>query len=117
MPRAASHTIILALTLLAAGAARAESLIAGARTDVPASANPGHRSIIDGETLRVMSAITGVEFHVPGVISSAPGGLSPVPIPIRKHVNGVEYWFVSGELSGYTTDEWGMHIVVGPIDA
>jgi hypothetical protein len=107
------------LLLLAAADGRAQTqaaLLAGASTDVPPSANRQHLSLVDGEPVHVISGITGVEFHVPGVVSSAPGGLSLTPHPILKKANGVEYWFVSGELSGYTTNEWGNHVVIGPID-
>ena len=62
-----------------------------------------------------MSAITGVEFHTDR-ISSLEGGLSPIPHPKLRKANGVDYWFISGELSGYFTDEFGVHIAVGPID-
>src|SRR5215467_7835314 len=48
-------------------------LLAGAFTDVPRAANAAFLSILDGQPLHVFSAATGVEFHVPGVISSAPG--------------------------------------------
>jgi hypothetical protein len=65
--------------------------------------------------LHVMSAITGVEFHTDR-ISSLEGGLSPIPHPKLRKANGVDYWFISGELSGYFTDEFGVHIAVGPID-
>jgi hypothetical protein len=93
-----------------------EALVAGASTDVPVSANAGHRSSFDGGPLRVMSAVTGVAFHVGDRVSSAPGGLSPVPHPRLKKENGVEYWSITGELSGVLTDDFGHHWVVGPID-
>ena len=92
------------------------SLTAGAFTDVPPSANAAYKSLVDGSPLHITSAITGVEFHVPGKISSAPGGLSSTPRPILKKANGVSYWFISGELSGVLTLDSGMHLVVGPID-
>ncbi|HKY62052.1 MAG TPA: hypothetical protein VJR29_01405 [bacterium] len=93
------------------------SLLDGAFTDVPPSAQPeGYFSVVDGGPLHVLSGLTAVEFHVPGKISSEPGGLSPIPHPVLREDNGVKYWFISGELSGYYTDEFGQHVVVGPVD-
>src|SRR5688572_24736175 len=91
----------------AAGAATREKLIAGAFTDVPPSANAAHKSLVTGGPLHIVSAITGAEFHVRGKISSEPGGLSATPQPILKRADGVDYWFVSGELSGVCTVDIG----------
>ncbi|HEX5035391.1 MAG TPA: hypothetical protein VFW62_13005, partial [bacterium] len=92
-------------------------MLEGAFTDVPPSAQPeAYYSIVDGGPLHIKSKITGVEFHVPNKISSEPGGLSPVPIPILREANGVKYWFISGELSMYATDELGQRLAIGPID-
>lgn len=88
----------------------------GAFTDIPGEDNAGFHSLVDGGPLNIITGFTGVEFHVPGEVSSAKGGLSPVPHPILLKANGVSYWFISGELSGYVSDELGNHIVIGPID-
>ena len=92
------------------------ALIKGALTHVPASANPGFTRLLDGAPLVVDSRITGVDFHVPGKISSRTGGLSAVPRPLLKVENGVAYWQITGELSGLFTDEFGIRLVYGPID-
>jgi hypothetical protein len=94
----------------------AADLLAGTWTDVPRDANAAFLSVLDKQRLHVFSAVTGVEFHVPGVISSAPGGLSPAPIPLLMTENGVAFWQISGELSGLFTDAYGFAYVVGPID-
>ncbi len=109
-------TLSIMTLVSAAGAQTQGDLISGAYTDVPPSAQPGYVSLVDGSPLHIMSAVTGIEFHVPGKISSEPGGLSSVPIPVLRIANGVEYWFISGELSGYVTEENGQHIAIGPID-
>lgn len=108
----------MALGFLSASAqAQSNPYLKGAFTDVPASAQPPeYRSLVDGGPLHIISGITGVEFHVPGKISSEPGGLSPIPIPILREDNGTKYWFISGEISSYATDELGQRLVLGPID-
>jgi hypothetical protein len=84
-----------------------ERLLAGAFTDVPTSANTAYTSLVDGKPLHVTSAVTGVEFHVPGKISSVAGGLSATPRPILKTSNGVSYWFFSGSSAGCSRPTWG----------
>ena len=91
-------------------------LIRGAFTHVPATANPGFTTLVDGAPLVIDSRITGVEFHLRGKVSSLAGGLSSDPQPIFKVENGVAYWQITGELSGLFTDEWGIHWLFGPID-
>jgi hypothetical protein len=91
-------------------------LINGAFTHVPASANPGFTKLIDGSPLVIDSAITGVEFHIKGKVSSLAGGLSSHPRPVLKVENGSAYWQITGELSGLFTDEWGIQWLFGPID-
>ena len=93
-----------------------KALIEGAFTHVPASANIGFARLIDGAPLIVDSRITGIEFHISGKVSSVPGNLSAQPNPVLKVENGVEYWQISGELSGLFTDEFGTQWLIGPID-
>ncbi len=120
-PSRLAGTLVL-VVVGAAASARAQTqqqLLAGASTDVPASANAHHPDLIDGSPLHVVSGFTGVEFHLPGKVSGlAPplGGYAPTPQPIVRKTNGVEYWFVSGELSGYLTDDFGFQFAIGPID-
>ena len=92
-----------------------EQLIKGALTHVPASANSGFTRLLDGAPLVIDSRITGVEFHVPGKVSSLGGSLSSLPRPVLKVENGVAYWQITGELSGFFTDEFGIRWVFGPI--
>ena len=94
-----------------------QRLIKGAFTHVPASANPGFTGLVDGAPLVIDSRISGVEFHVPGKVSSLAGSLSSRPRPVLKVENGVAYWQITGELSGLFTDEWGIHWLFGPIDS
>jgi hypothetical protein len=115
--------VLLGAAALAGAVARAgnpadvrRELVEGASTDVPSSANAAYSSVADGGPLHILSRVTGVEFHVPGVPSSAPGGLSRSPIPLVKVENGVAYLQVTGELSGVFTDELGLYYVVGPVD-
>jgi hypothetical protein len=89
-------------------------LLAGAQTYVPASANPGYVDV-DGAPFAIDTRITAVQFHVPGVPSGAPGGLSSTPHPVLIEENGVSYYRVSGELSGTAVDYGGLRYVVGPI--
>ena len=77
-----------------------ERLIASASTDVPASANPAYKNLATNGPLHVISGVTGVEFHVPGVISSARGGLSATPHPIAKVDDGVSYWLKTASRTG-----------------
>jgi hypothetical protein len=93
----------------------AAGLLQGASTYVPLDANPDWASFDDGTPFTVDTRITGVQFHVPGVPSGLPGGLSPVPIPILKVENGVPYWRVTGELSAQIVDYAAWRYVVGPI--
>ena len=54
-------------------------LIRGAFTHVPAIANPGFTTLVDGAPLVIDSRITGVEFHRRGKVSSLAGSLSCDP--------------------------------------
>lgn len=87
--------------------------LVGARSDIPDEIMSKWPALLGGRMTR-HSAITGIEFHIPGVISSK--GMSPVPIPIRKHINGVEYWQISGEISSRNQDDWSVYYAIGPID-
>lgn len=89
-------------------------LLEGAASKVPDAIMAQWPALLGGAMHRD-SAITGVEFHIPGVISST--ALSPVPIPVRKEVDGVAFWQVSGEISARVQDDWGIDFAIGPIDA
>jgi len=89
------------------------ALLEGAQSDVPDEVMNRFPALFGGPMTR-HSMITGVEFHIPGVISSE--RMSPVPVPLRKKVNGVEYWQVSGEISSRNQDDWGTYYAIGPID-
>lgn len=117
LPTLVATSLALAVSSLSLATAVADlraDLIRDAHTFVPASANPGYRRLLDGAPLEVIAGITGAEFHIPGVPSSL--GMSKTPIPVHKVENGVEYWQITGELSGYYVDEWGTYLVIGPID-
>lgn len=103
-------------TLVVESSSVVQRLIKGAFTHVPASANPGFTGLLNKAPLVIDSRISGVEFHVPGKVSSLAGSLSSRPRPVLKVENGVDYWQITGELSGFFTDEWGIHWMFGPID-
>src|SRR5262249_61251005 len=81
----------------AAAVTASDDLLAGASTFVPASANPGWNDIIDGTPFAIDTRITAVQFHIPGVPSRVPGGLSATPHPGPHPENGVSSSRVSGE--------------------
>jgi hypothetical protein len=89
-------------------------LLDGAFSDVPDEAMAPYPAIFGGSQTR-HTRITGIEFHIPGVISSH--GLSTVPVPLRIRRNGVDYWQVTGEMSATIVDDLGVYRVIGPIDA
>jgi len=92
----------------------AAALLEGAFSNVPDEALAAYPAPLGGQLTR-HTAVTGVEFHIPGVISSQ--GLSETPIPLRREDNGVAFWQVSGELSARIVDDLGIYRVVGPIDS
>src|SRR5262249_1051934 len=99
-------TIIVALLAVSAPPPPGKSnpLRQGASTEVPAAANAAYHSLLTGQPFAIRSAVTGVRFHLPGVISSAAGGLSETPVPLHKIENGVRFVQYTGELSGKFTD-------------
>jgi len=90
------------------------ALLEGARSEVPDEVMARWPALLGGPMHR-RTALYGVEFHIPGVVSSA--AMSPVPIPVRKEENGVAFWQISGELSARVQDDWCIDFAIGPIDA
>lgn len=90
------------------------AMLEGAATDIPNEVMAHWPALLGGRMTR-HTKVTGLEFHLPGVISSK--RLAATPQPMLKHFNGVDYWQVSGELSARLVDEAGIYYAVGPIDS